>query len=638
MPPLGPARRRTRLETRTEFYGRHAPGATAEAKQSERNPLTAWSDLGLIKQRWWRAPCASRLCGCAVTRSYGLWARLTRIETGLDQPTAMRLSRFAGSNLTAGCLAFGLGLSAVLIAPPHGPALWLALAWLCTPVLFAFLPRLLPHPVLCQLAALANLAGLITFLALLTGGLKSFLLPWFIVLPVEAAVSGNRRLIAGSLGLGAIGLLALLLIERAGLAPAPILPADQDWLRLLGVAGAGLYAAGLALTLESLAAEAQASIRAGEARYRLLAEHAGDLITRHAPDGRILFASPAALRLTGTEAFHLLDAYPARIAHPDDCDELMFAMLRAARLGEEGLAHWRLIRADGSALWVETSCRPAPGLAAGGAREIIAVTRDISARKEAEEALLHARDAAEAANRAKSRFLANMSHELRTPLNAIIGFSDMMRQELFGPLGAPRYRDYAAHVHESGHHLLELINDILDMAKIEAGKRDLKLERLDPQEAGRRALALVRPLAEARKLRLVFEAADLPRFDVDRRALQQILLNLLSNAIKFTPEGGRVTLSVTAERESLCFAVRDTGIGIPAEELPRLGQPFEQVDGDYARAHRGTGLGLALVRSLAELHGGAMSVESAAGHGTCVRVRLPRAAAPPEALPLKGAA
>jgi cell cycle sensor histidine kinase DivJ len=567
--------------------------------------------------------------------------RLTPIEAGLDQATALRLSRFADSNLVSGCLAFGLGLVAVLIAPPQGAKLWLALGWLCTPLLFAFLPRILPRPVLCQLAALANLAGLITFLALVTGGLHSFLLPWFIVLPVEAAVSGNRRLIAAGVVLSTVGLVALALLDHAGLAPLPILPiADHALLPLLGVAGAGFYAAGLALTIENLATEAQASIKAGEARYRLLAEHAGDLITRHAPDGRILFASPAAQRLTGREAWRLIDAYPGAIAHPEDRAEVMFAFLRASRRGGEGLAVWRLIQPDGVALWVETSCRPAPGptSGAGGAREIIAVTRDITQRKEAEDALLAARDAAEAANRAKSRFLANMSHELRTPLNAIIGFSDMMRQELFGPLGASRYRDYAGHVHESGHHLLELINDLLDMAKIESGKRDLKFETVEPEEAGRRALTLIRPLAEARGLQLFFDGMALPRLMADRRALQQILLNLLSNAIKFTPKGGQVTLSVTQESDRLCFAVCDTGIGIAAEELPRLGQPFEQVDGDYARAHQGTGLGLALVKALAELHGGTMTVASTQGLGTSVFIRLPLRPIPPQSVPLKGAA
>src|SRR5262249_940861 len=252
-----------------------------------------------------------------------------------------------------------------------------------------------------QLLALANLTGLITYLALLTGGMSSFLLPWFIVLPVEAAVSGNRRLIAAGVLLGTLGLLALVLLDRIGLVFEPILPAaDPPLLPLLGVAGAGFYAAGLALTVEGLASEAQASIKAGEARYRLLAEHAGDLITRHAADGRILFASPAAARITGQEPFRLLDSDPAQLAPPEDRAELVFAMLRAARLGEEGLAHWRLVKADGSALWVETSCRPAPGLAAGTAREVIAVTRDIAARKEAEDALHQACDAAEAANRA----------------------------------------------------------------------------------------------------------------------------------------------------------------------------------------------------------------------------------------------
>jgi two-component system cell cycle sensor histidine kinase PleC len=176
------------------------------------------------------------------------------------------------------------------------------------------------------------------------------------------------------------------------------------------------------------------------------------------------------------------------------------------------------------------------------------------------------------------------------------------------------------------------------MAKIEAGKRDLKFETIAPEDAVRRALSLVRPLAEERALKLGYESGEaMPTVEVDARALQQILLNLLSNAIKFTPKGGRVVVQLREAGENVCFAVRDTGVGIAAEELPRLGKPFEQVDGEYARAHQGTGLGLALVKSLAELHGGEMSVESTRGQGTTVTVRLPRCRSG-EILPFRGAA
>jgi cell cycle sensor histidine kinase DivJ len=538
---------------------------------------------------------------------------------------AARLARFSRSNLVSGVLALALGAGALALAPPEGLKLWLTLAWLATPLFFAYLPKLLPRPVLCQLAALINLAGLVTFLCVLTGGARSFLLPWFVILPVEAAVSGNRRLIAVGVGLAAAGLALNVALGEWGLLPEPLLPVESGGvLTLLGLGGAMIYAAGLALTLENLGSEAEASIRKGEARYRLLAEHAGDLITRHAPDGRIAFASPAAEKLAGQEPFRLIGTYPASIAHPADREEVMFAFLRASRLGEEGLAVWRLVRPDGSTLWVETSCHPAPrvGRRSGEAREIIAVTRDITPRKEAQDALLAARDAAEDANRAKSRFLANMSHELRTPLNAIIGFSDMMRQQMFGTLGEPRYLDYAHHIHDSGRMLLDLINDLLDMAKIEAGKREVKRVRVDPAEAVRAALSVVQPLAEQRGLALAAEVAPGGTVCLDRRALQQILLNLLSNAIKFTPKGGRVALCVTRSADAVTFAVADTGIGIAPEDLERLGRPFEQIDGDYSRQNQGTGLGLALVKALAELHGGGMTIESAPGRGTCVTVKL----------------
>ena len=231
---------------------------------------------------------------------------------------------------------------------------------------------------------------------------------------------------------------------------------------------------------------------------------------------------------------------------------------------------------------------------------------------------------AEAANQAKSEFLANMSHELRTPLNAINGFSEIMLAEMFGPLGDRRYQDYCRDILNSGQHLLALINDILDMSKIEAGKMALRFEPVAMEEVAEEAVRVVRNRAEAAGLELDLELPDLPEVEADYRAVKQVLLNLLSNAIKFTPRGGRI--SVRAERggdERVRINVKDTGIGIAAEDLVRLARPFEQIESQQAKTQQGTGLGLALSKALLEMHGGALELSSAPGQGTTASFTLP---------------
>ena len=220
-----------------------------------------------------------------------------------------------------------------------------------------------------------------------------------------------------------------------------------------------------------------------------------------------------------------------------------------------------------------------------------------------------------------------MSHELRTPLNAINGFSEIMAGEMYGPIGDTRYRDYARDILSSGQHLLALINDILDMSKIEAGKLNMRFEPLSLEDVAEDALRLVRNRAEAAGLSLVLDFADLPEVEADYRAIKQVLLNLLSNAIKFTPKGGRVSLR--AERwddpmgERVRISVQDTGIGISARDLDRLARPFEQVESQHSKTTQGTGLGLALTKSLVELHGGLLDLKSTPSQGTVASFSLP---------------
>lgn len=230
---------------------------------------------------------------------------------------------------------------------------------------------------------------------------------------------------------------------------------------------------------------------------------------------------------------------------------------------------------------------------------------------------------AEEASQSKSEFLANMSHELRTPLNAINGFSDIMQKELFGPLGDPRYKEYVNDILFSGQHLLSLINDILDMSKIEAGKMSLNTEELQINDVIEQVVRIVRGRADENRLKLVFEEKSANVIEADPRAVKQVLLNLMTNAIKFTPEGGVVTVSVEPKSAGLIVRVIDTGIGISKENIERLAQPFEQIDSQHSRQHEGTGLGLALSKSLVELHGGNFNIESALGKGTTVIFTLP---------------
>jgi two-component system, cell cycle sensor histidine kinase PleC len=232
------------------------------------------------------------------------------------------------------------------------------------------------------------------------------------------------------------------------------------------------------------------------------------------------------------------------------------------------------------------------------------------------------KERAETASRTKSRFLANMSHELRTPLNAILGFSEILKLQAFGPLGADRYREYAEDIHASGGHLLSLINDILDMSKVEAGKYSLVIEDVAFGEVVDRAVRMMRGRATEGALQLNVAPVD-PELvlRIDPRAIKQVLINLLANAIKFTPAGGHIDLSAVEEPDAVVVVVRDTGIGIDPKEIPRLMRPFEQ---DRSSGGQGTGLGLPLSSALVGLHGGRMTVDSRPGAGTCVTIRLPR--------------
>ena len=235
---------------------------------------------------------------------------------------------------------------------------------------------------------------------------------------------------------------------------------------------------------------------------------------------------------------------------------------------------------------------------------------------------------AEDASQAKSKFLANMSHELRTPLNAIIGFSEIMASGMFGELGSEKYYEYCRDIHGSGEYLLDVINDVLDMSKIEAGRLKLSIEDVELDRELDDALRVVTSRAQDKNLTVVSRIAPGVHFKADRRALKQIALNLLSNAVKFTPENGRITVRGRLSCGAVVIGIQDSGIGIPRDALQKLGRPFEQVESQLTKTHHGSGLGLAIAKSLIELHGGMMRIRSTPGAGTTVVVRLPIEATP----------
>jgi len=369
----------------------------------------------------------------------------------------------------------------------------------------------------------------------------------------------------------------------------------------------------------------QQLLKESENRYRKMVELSPDAILVH-KDSIIIYANKAAISLLESKDLHSIVGDKVHKYFPVADQEVLHAHFGSADHLQPGqivpTERSQVIGRVGNRIDVELE---ASALLYGDKPVMQIIARDISAQTKAQKLLKVAKEEAESAAQLKGTFLANMSHELRTPLNAVIGFSEIIKNEFYGKVGSPKYIEYAADIHASGVHLLELINEILDLSKIESGAQELFEERLDISKIVEECMRLTEPQRKKEEITVTSHLSSiLPSVVADNKMIKQVILNLLSNAIKFTPSGGKVGISCLVERDGgLALSVEDNGIGIREDDIVKALTPFVQVDSEFNRRYQGTGLGLPLSKNLMELHGGRLEITSIFGSGTTVTIYLP---------------
>lgn len=551
-------------------------------------------------------------------------------KSASDAVARFRHRAFLRAHLSGGLaaiLAVPLYLAAVG-APSSNEAV--AFAWLATPLLLSVGLSRGGRLERAEAFSMANFTTLVAVAAWVSGGLASSAVSWFVPVLLYAASTGRRNSLL-SAAIHVIMALAILAFGQVWGTPPVISSPTLLWSIALAVSAiiCIVYAVTVATGLDVANRQASKMQSEEDARYRLLADNATDLITRHTRSGNVVFASPAARDLFGIASSDLLDNGLFALVHVADRPAYLAVFADAAELGTTTTVEFRIRKNIIDAAvpqwrWVEMRCRRFTDNVTDEAIELVAVTRDIETHRRQQEALRRANELAARNNEAKTRFLANISHELRTPLNAIIGFSEMLSMDMPNKLPADRVAEYAVLINESGRHLLDVVNGILDMSKLEAGSFTITAEPFDAGALVKRTIDMMAPMAEKAAVKLT---CDIPlegkELTADPRACKQILLNLLSNALKFTDRGGEVSVALAYDARNAFLTVRDTGIGIAESDLPTLATPFVQAQSNYDRRYEGTGLGLSVVKGLAELHGGSLNIRSKVGIGTTVTIRLP---------------
>lgn len=533
-----------------------------------------------------------------------------------------------------------LSLCALVILPPYlalrgAPSTMDALVFSLAmgPMAGALLTGRTGNLRLGQIMCIASMLALAAALSIGVAPIAIAALIWLALAPVEAYLTGSSKIVLAS-GASALAIALLVLLLRMsgfGLAQAQVSDAASIVMVALAIGYSTLLAMG-ALRINRqylLAAELRYD------RYRCLSEAIDDLVLRLDRSGAVCFVSANCDRLFGVpphefmgrglfDRIHVADrpAFLKVVTDAASGSGVVTCVVRVrtpadAETGQGVHFAWVELRANKTL--VEAADHGVPGN-----DTVLVVARDVSRLKQHEQSLEAARADAERANSWKDRFVANVSHELRTPLNAIIGFSEILANKDISPTDPAKIREYANIIHESGEHLLSVVNSILDISKIEAGSFDIVQESFDVPSLVENCLDMLRLRADKGLVALKTDLHPSVRGLVaDKRSVKQVLINLISNAIKFTPEGGTVEVAARLEGTSLVFVIADNGIGICANELSKLGMPFFQASDNFDRAYEGTGLGLSVVRGLIGLHGGSIRIESAPAVGTRVSIKLP---------------